>query len=200
MNRLSRRRRFATALLLLIGTSWAAASQSAAAHQKVLTPEQKTYQAQMAAYLTQHESLRTKAQSAFDAEMNREKTGDCRSAVSTREMEECLSAEIAKTQANYSAFAGAIRSMLALEVPTLPSAPSYSGPTGTAPTAAQNVAEFDQLEAESKHYREDAAKAAYNRYKSGTFSPVFGAQAEQRLLRLHFQELAFVYESLLLNR
>ena len=108
--------------------------------------------------------------------------------------------EITKTQSNYTAFAGSIRAMLALAYPTMPGQQPVSGPTGTPPSASERVAEFDRLEAQSKRYREDAARAAYNQYKGGTEAPVFASEAEQRLLRLHLQELAFIYEAELANR
>jgi hypothetical protein len=154
----------------------------------------------MAQYLSQREELRAKAQAALAAEMNREKKGDCPDARTTVDIEQCLSEEIEKTQANYALFAGAIRAMLALVVPTTPGEAPYIGPTGMSPTATEDVTEFDQLEAESKQYREHAAGAAFNQYKGGTEAPVAQAMAEQRLLRLHFQEIAFIYEGLLSNR
>jgi lysophospholipase L1-like esterase len=173
-------------------------AQAQAPNHKVPTPEQKDFQAEMAQYLSQHEALSAKAQAALEAEMDREKKGDCPDARTTFAVEQCLSTEIEKTQANYAIFAGAIRAMLALSVPTMPGEPPSIGPTGASPTATEDANEFDQLEAESKQYRDHAAAAAYNQYRGGTEAPV--AEAQQRLLRLHFQEVAFIYESLLSNR
>src|ERR1700751_3838545 len=78
---------------------------------KVLTPAQKTFQAEVTQWNTQQAALHAKAQAAFDVEMEREKRGDCPDVDSTRATEECLSAEIDKTRANYNTFAGAIRAM-----------------------------------------------------------------------------------------
>ncbi len=175
-------------------------AQTPALGQKVLTPDQKDFQAKTAQWRRERAALRARAQAAFDAETEREKRGDCPGAASTGAAVECLTAEIAKTQANYATFAGAIRAMLALAAPTMPGASPVSGPTGMPQTTTEAVTEFDQLEAESKKYREHAASAAYNRYKGGTEAPVFQLEAEQRLLRLHLQEVAFIYESLLANR
>jgi hypothetical protein len=94
----------------------------------------------------------------------------CPDANTTRAEEECLSSDIQKTQSNYLAFTGAIRAMLALPYPAMPAEAPVSGPTGTPLTSGERVAEFDRLEAEAKAYREDAAKAAYDQYKSGTLS------------------------------
>jgi hypothetical protein len=89
--------------------------------------------------------------------------------------------------------------MLSLSYPTMPGALPTLGPTGTPPTAAESVAEFDRLEAESSQYRQHAVTAAYNQFKGGSEAPVFAQEAEQRLLRLHLQALAFVYGELLSN-
>jgi hypothetical protein len=174
--------------------------QTTVPHHKVLTPEQRQYQAESAQWLKQYLALRAKAQAALAAEMAREKAGDCPDADSTRVAEECLSSEIDKTQANYTAFVNAIRAMLTLAPPAMSGEVASPGPTGMPLTANERVAEFDQLEAQSKRYREDAARAAYNQYKGGTHAPVFEAEAEQRLLRLHLQELAFIYDAELSNR
>lgn len=147
--------------------------------------------------LARRNELRAAAQTALNAEMSREKTGDCPDATTTRAQEECLGAEMRKTEADYAAFAGAIRAMLGLSYST--STQPVSGPTGTPLTPEQRVAEFDRLEAESKAYREMAAKAAFDQYKGGTLAPVFSLEAAQKLLRLHLQEMAFLYGEELSN-
>lgn len=171
-----------------------------ASTRKVATPEQKVFQSEMSQYRSQREAWRLKARAALNAEMDREKRGDCRAAQSTVAVEQCLSTEIKSTQENYTVFAKAIRAMLALSVPTMSGQSPSSGPTGTPATPNDNVTEFDKLEAESKQYREHATTAAYNQYKGGTAAPVAEAEAEQRLLRLHLQEIAFLYDALLQNR
>jgi hypothetical protein len=149
--------------------------------------------------LAQSNALRIAAQNALDVEMARAKTADCPDASTTRAQEECLSAEMQKTQGNYAAFAGAIRAMLGLSYATTPGEQPVLGPTGTPLTPEQRVAEFDRLEAESKAYRETAAKAAYDQYKGGTLAPVFSLEATLKLLRLHLQEMAFLYGEELSN-
>jgi hypothetical protein len=89
--------------------------------------------------------------------------------------------------------------MLALAYPTMPGDQPVSGPTGTPLTSTERVTEFDQLEAQSKRFRDDGVRAAYDQYKGGTLAPVFAAEAGQRLLRLHLQELAFIYGEELSN-
>jgi hypothetical protein len=152
-----------------------------------------------ASTLQRRNELRAAAQTALNAETTREKAGDCPDATTTRAQEECLDAEMRKTELNYAAFASAIRAMLALADPAIPGQPPVSGPTGIPLTAEQRLAEFDRLEAESKAYREAAAKVAFDQYKGGTLAPVFSLEAAQKLLRLHLQEMAFVYGNELSN-
>lgn len=149
--------------------------------------------------LQRRNELRAAAQTALTTEMAREKAGDCPDATTTRAQEECLDAENRKTEANYKALASAIRAMLALADPSMPGQPPVSGPTGIPLTTEQRVAEFDRLEAESKAYRAAAAKVAFDQYKGGTLAPVFSLGAAQKLLRLHLQEMAFVYGNELSN-
>jgi hypothetical protein len=156
-------------------------------------------QTRAATSLARRNELRAAAQTALNAEMAREKAGDCPDAATTRAQEECLDAEMRKTEANYAAFAGAIRAMLGLSYATTPGDKPVSGPTGMPLTPEQRVAEFDQLEAESKRYRDAAAKAAFDQYKGGTLAPVFSIEAAQKLLRLHLQEVAFLYGEELSN-
>jgi hypothetical protein len=150
-----------------------------------------------ASTLQRRNELRAAAQTALNAEEAREKAGDCPDATTTRAQEECLNGEMRKTEANYAAFASAIRAMLDLSYAG--SAQPISGPTGIPLTPEQRVAEFDRLEAESKAYRESAVKAAFDQYKGGTLAPVFSLEAAQKLLRLHLQEMAFVYGNELSN-
>jgi hypothetical protein len=164
---------------------------------RVITPEQKQYQADVALWLTHRNELRTQAQNARNAEMAREKAGDCPNANTTRAQEECLAAEGRKTQANYAAFATAIRAMLALSYPTQAGEPAALPET---PPTGERAAEFDRLEAESKAYRDDAVKAARDQFTGGTLAPVFALEAAQKLLRLHLQEMGFIYGEELTDR
>ena len=188
-------------LLSLAGSVSAEAARMQATSRvpKQLTPEQRTYQAEIAAWRTQRDALRIEAQAALATEMAREKRGDCPDATTTLAQNQCLGREMATTQENYARFAGALRKMLALAYPKMMGEPIPSGPTGTPPSAAESVAEFDGLEAEEKLYREHASTAAYHQFQGGTLAPVFAAEAAQKLMRLHMQELAFVYGELLLN-
>jgi hypothetical protein len=145
--------------------------------------------------------LHAQAQAALSAEQAREQAGQCAGVSSTREQEECLQSGMEKTEANVSAFSGAIRSLLALRSPTV-SGPQQaaSGPTGKPLSSSELVLAFDRNEAESQKFRQDEAKAAFDQYKGGTLAPVFQSETEQRLLRLHMQELALIYDWATANR
>ncbi|MBV9404785.1 MAG: hypothetical protein JO211_05540 [Acidobacteriaceae bacterium] len=184
------------AILACIGLAFA---QTPVRHTKVLTPEQGRYQAEVSQWVARHAELRAQAQKALSSEAARENASDCPDADTTRAQEECLASEIRKTQSNYAMFAEAIRTMLGLAYPTMPGEQPVSGPTGEPLTSDERVKEFDRLEAESKAYRDDASKAAYNQYRGGTLAPVFEAEAEQKLLRLHLEEMAFIYGEELSN-
>jgi hypothetical protein len=113
-------------------------------------------------------SLHAQRRVAFDPETSRDKARDCPDANSTRAREICLQSKLEKTQANYAAFSGAIRALLALPAPATPGQQPYSGP---------------------------AANGAFNQDKGSSLAPVVEGQAELRLLRLHMEELGFIYGS-----
>jgi hypothetical protein len=189
------RRLLALALFSLSASPVALHSQTAP--HKILTSQQRVYQAQIADWKLQHDTLRDKGRQALADEDARAKGPECPNTNSTRDEEVCLSAEIAKTQQNYVTFTGALRSLLALPYPTMPGEKFVPGLEGTPPTAAQSVANFDKLESESKLYRENAASIAFEQYQGGTLAPVFEMESILKLTRLHMQELAFVYGELL---
>ncbi len=127
------------------------------------------YKAELAKWNAQHDLLRTRAHSALAAETAREKAGDCPQAVTTLDIRTCLTSEIAKTQANYDNFAAAIRAMLAMPNPAAPGEQPVPGPTGLPASTNELLAEFDSARRPaSKAFREHAANAAYDEYKSGT--------------------------------
>ena len=172
-----RKLRDATAVLVLVSTGSAFGQTDA--------------RGQYEQWREQRNALRVQAQTALDSETTRGKAKMCPQANNTREWEICLAAEGATTQANYDAFAGAIRAMIALAPPSH-SQPT-SGPQGLPRSTNELVAQFDLLEAESKQYRKDAARAAFDQFEGGSGAPPFELEAEVRLLRLHMQEIAFLY-------
>jgi uncharacterized protein YecT (DUF1311 family) len=167
--------------------------QNTARQEKVLTPEQQELQRKIKNYAVQREALQKKAAKAFDAETDREKAGDCKNANTTRDIEICLGKETEITEANYSAFTGAIRELLSLTYPES-SPQATSGPTGTPTDAEDLVKEFDALQTAWEQYRKIGATAAYNQYKGGTIAPVSLAMMSQELVRSHMRELSSIYD------
>ena len=66
-------------------------------------------------------------------------------------------------------------------------------PSGMALTSEELV---EEVKAKPRARR----SSGFDQYKSGTVAPVFEMEAAQKLLRVHMQELAFIYGRLLLNR
>ena len=127
------------------------------------------------------EMLRKQAVTALAAEITVQKASNCPNATSTREIEDCLNKELAKTQKNYSTFASALRGLLQRE------------------GNDSAVSEFDKIESESKKYRQLCVEAASNRFKGGSIAPIVALQTQQKLLRFHLQELSVVYANELEN-
>jgi hypothetical protein len=144
-------------------------------------------------YTDQREHLQKQAKQAFDAEMARDKTGDCPGEYTTRGSDICLEKASKVTDANYATFTGAIREILALVDPDSPE----SGPTGMPPMADESVQEFDALQSTWEQYRKIATDAAYDEYKGGTYAPVFDEEVDQKLIRAHMRELDYIYDGAL---
>ncbi|QEE27834.1 hypothetical protein FTW19_07390 [Terriglobus albidus] len=133
--------------------------------------------------LTERQRLVKQAQEAFDREMAREKAGDCRGVSTTREVLECLEKEGNTSEANYKAFTGALRKMLA----------SYGD---DASGSQELVQEFDAIEGAWRGYKKQMCMAAYDLNKGGTIAPVNEGTCHQTLLRGHMRELRDVYDHL----
>ena len=139
----------------------------------------------MQAYIAQLDRLDAQAKTAYDREMARatasEKAGECPQAGSTRAIEDCLSQQIAASQANFTAFTGAIRSILALDAPG--DGQPVPGPTGTPLSRAQRLQQFDDVAAAWNAYSKAQAGAAYDLWKGGTIAPVESLTCQLMLLR-----------------
>jgi len=168
------------------------ANPPAPAHHKVLTPEQQEYQKQYGAFVDQRRTLQGQAQKAYNDEMAREKNDPCNAESTTRGSEECLGRESKLTDANYAAFTGAIRDILALTAPQIGSGP-ISGPTGMPVSSEEQVKEFDALQAAWQRYRDLVPKTAYDQFKGGTLAPVFDGECTQQIVRSHMRELNQIY-------
>lgn len=167
---------------------------------KALTPEQIARQQQARESMARRENLQGHAKQIFDAEMAREKAGDCPDAKTTYDFNICFSDEADATDKNLTAFEGIIRKLI-LPEPQLPAQADTEpvqpvmGIGGPALTPEQHAAEFDQVEQSWRKYRETACTAAFHQFDGGTGGPSFEGQCELKLVRDHMRELDLVYGS-----
>jgi hypothetical protein len=139
---------------------------------KVFTPEQKAYQQQMKEYLAKLQSLEAQAKQVFDAEMAREKAGDCPDADGTLGLKDCLSKETAITDQNLKSYEELIRGQIIPE-PKVPGAPAASpwGPIGPNLSDEELLAEFDRMEQSWRIYRDAACTATLHRFRGAELGP-----------------------------
>jgi uncharacterized protein YecT (DUF1311 family) len=161
---------------------------------KVLTPEQIAYQAQIKTYNAERDRLRDEANSAYSAEIAREKAGDCPNSTNTYDFNMCLSHEEEITQANYKVFVTTLRAMLALPEPAMPGESPYIGPTGPAATPAANAAAFDAAESAWHAYATAECNAVDTLWRSGTIVNEMVGLCNLRMARARLHELDVAYD------
>jgi uncharacterized protein YecT (DUF1311 family) len=168
--------------------------QSPARPKKVLTPEQKVYQQQGKEYMVRRQGLQAQAREVFDAEMAREKAGDCPEAKTTYDFNICYGKQAAMTEENLKSFEGIIRELMAPQ-PQMPGQPvnEMHGPAGPSPTPEQVTEEFDRVEQDWSKYRQTACAAAFHQFDGGTGGPSFQMECELKLTRGHMRELDMIY-------
>ena len=164
--------------------------------QKVLTPEQKTYQQQWKEYTAKRQSLQAQAMGVFNAEMAREKAGDCPDANTTYDFNICYGKQTATTEQNLMSYEGIIRELMA-SGPRMPGEPTTEmhGPGGPSLTPEQFAEEFDRVEQDWRQYSKTASTAAFHQFDGGTGGPSFEMECELRLTRGHMRELDMIYGS-----
>jgi uncharacterized protein YecT (DUF1311 family) len=161
---------------------------------KVLTPEQVLYQKQSKAYLAKRLSLQGQAKQVFDAEMAREKAGDCPNAATTYDSNVCLGRELTLTEQNLKSYEGIIEGLLS-PPPQMPgqAGANVPGPAGPSLTPKQLTEEFESVERGWRAYRETACAAAFHQFDGGTGGPSFQMECELKLTRDHMRELDMIY-------
>lgn len=178
-------------LFLAIPAEWAARAQQAVPPRKTLTAEQQAYQRQWRDYMAKRPGLQARAKQIFDAEMAREKAGDCPNATSTYDINVCLGKEVGITDQNLKQYEAIIREIVAL-APEEPGGPG-GGPAGPALTSAESAVEFDNVEQTWSQYRNVACKAARDQMDGGTAAPASEMHCELALGRSHMRELESIY-------
>jgi uncharacterized protein YecT (DUF1311 family) len=178
-------------LLLIIPAEWAARAQQAVPSKKALTAEQQEYQRKWREYMAKRPSLQEHAKQIFDAEMAREKAGDCPNAITTYDINVCLGKEVSITDQNLNQYKAIIRELIA-SAPEEPGGPGV-GPAGPALTSAESAEEFDHVQQTWSEYRKVACKAARDAMGGGTAAPASEMQCDLLLGRGHMRELNSIY-------
>lgn len=168
--------------------------QNPATHHKVLTPEQIAYQQQYKQWYAHQQQLQAQAMQNYDAEMAREKAGDCPNASSTYEFNVCYGKQLDITDANLKSFEASLHDLLA-PAPRMPGEPATPppGPGGPSMTPAQLTAEFESVTRIWRQYRDTACTAAFHQFGGGTGGPSFELQCRLQLARDHMREMRMIY-------
>jgi uncharacterized protein YecT (DUF1311 family) len=168
--------------------------QSQPAHHKVLTPEQQAYQQELKLYSARQQQLQAQGKQILDAEMAREKAGDCPNASSTYDFNICYGKQLDITEANLKRFEAILHDLLA-PAPQMPGEPATPppGPAGPSLTSAQLTAEFESVERIWRQYRDTACTAAFHQFDGGTGGPSFDSECRLQLTRDHMRELRMIY-------
>lgn len=169
--------------------------------QSTITPKkdftkQKEYQQQMKEYLAKIQSLQSQAKQIFDAEMAREKAGDCPDADGTLGLKFCLNKETVITDQNLKSYEELIRGQIIPE-PKVPGAPAANtwGPVGPNLSDEELLAEFDRMEQSWRIYREAACTATLHRLHGAELGPYYGLTCELKMARDHMRLIDMFYNA-----
>jgi uncharacterized protein YecT (DUF1311 family) len=158
--------------------------------EKALTPAQRAYRQ----YKERRTGLRAKGKDVFDAEMAREKAGDCKDANNQAEFNVCFGKVLTITERNLDSMEQVIRGLQAgVPKTTEEAAQLPTGHAGAEPSPQQLAAQFDGVEKAWRGYREVACEAAFNQFYGGSGAPSFQMECELKLTRDHMRELWMIY-------
>jgi uncharacterized protein YecT (DUF1311 family) len=142
-------------------------------------------------------SSQAQAKQVFDAEMAREKAGDCPDAKSDYDFNVCYGKALTITNQNLKSFEGFIRQLVA-PPPQMGGRPAIETNQraigiGRPVLASQEFDEFERVEQSWGQYREVACAAAFHQFEGGTGGPSFELECELKLARDHMRELNMIY-------
>ena len=187
--------RICVLLLLSILASSLGGQEVTTRPKKVLSPEQQAFQAKLPSYYATLDKLRSTAKQALDAELAREKAGDCLNAQSTYEFNVCFGDALAATEKNFKTYEGALRDLAELQFPTMEGdSRNAAGAGGPVEETEQSVASFKHMEDLWQAYLDAAARIAFGNFGGGTGGPSFELQTRIRLIRGHMRELDTLYD------
>ena len=181
-------------LIAILVSQQCCGQESPAKPKKVLTPEQVIYQREWKEFMAKRQGLQAQAKQVFDAEMAREKAGDCPDANTTYDANICFGKEGTITEQNLKSYEGIIQGLLA-PAPQMAGQANTDmpGPAGPSLTPAQLSEEFERVEKSWREYRETACTTAFHQFAGGTGGPSFQMECELKLTRDHMRELDMIY-------
>jgi uncharacterized protein YecT (DUF1311 family) len=139
---------------------------------------------------TTQQRLKVQGKQIFDAEMAREKAGDCPASQTTSDFNDCFGKQLTRADESLRSYEASIQSLMAPP----PGPPDPSDPELPQPrTPEQDRAEFDQVEQSWKQYRDLACTAALHQFDGGSGGPSFEMECRLKLTRNHMRELAMIY-------
>jgi hypothetical protein len=143
----------------------------------------------------QRNLLRAQAKEAIDAEIARDKAGDCPGAHTDYDFNTCFGEAVARADQHLKTFEDALGAILALyetldSSPPGPPAPGIGGPKRT---SVQDAEEFSHLEKLWHTYLDAASAAASHQFDGETGAPSFELETHLRLVRNHMRELNMLY-------
>lgn len=147
-------------------------------------------------FYSQLYTLKNKARTAYNAEMQREKdeqSGNYQQPSSGGNLTVYLKKELETTTANYQAYVRALRSAEALDQSE--NGERYSRGFKL-PSKTSNLKEFDKVESMFQEFRKLQCTAAYDANLEGSIAPVVAQACELELMRNHMHELEHIYQFL----
>ena len=181
-------RRFALSLFFpFVFAVFAWGQQPSSKLQKILTPEQQALQQQSKQIDDRRKELRSAAKQAFNAEMSKEKSGDCPNSTTTSDFDDCYSKAETDTGKNFKAYEDAIRNIEGLPSPSASSSPVPLF------TPNRDTTDFDQMEQRWAAYRDAACAAFGHQWEGGSGRASAEMECHLRLTRAHMRELDYLY-------
>jgi hypothetical protein len=137
--------------------------------------------------------LQAQAKLIFDAEAERERSGDCTTSRTSSEFDSCFDQRLEQTATRPEKFDG-INRQSQIGSPRIFSSATETtaGSAGQERMPAQYAAEFDGVENAWRQFRELACRAAFHQFDGGTGASGFQIPCEPKLTRDHMLELDLI--------
>jgi len=169
-------------------------SPDGTAPKKVLTPEQRAYQAQYRQWAEAHRAFQVQAKEVLDEVSAGENVKDCPDANNNYEFTTCFGKMVDTADQNLSRLEVIIHQLQAPPPAMAGEAkPPVVGVAGPILTPEELSVEFDTVEQTWRQFRTAACTAAFHQFVGGTGGPSFQAECALKLTRDHIHELDMIY-------